>query len=553
MWLAPLTSDRAASEDSAATLRRTVASRPEALAPDPDLLLRAYGGLTLPRSGTDTGPFHTVPLLLTALLNVPPAQSSAARGAILDALADLLSGWSRPSDADGEQPEPASSPPSQFVTPPSYMPGDAYCAANKRKRPSTPGESDPHGTQSSASPSLKKGKTTIMKRTPQPNLAQSRLTSSGGTLALHGTGAAVDPPAAPLSTEVDPPNAPTGMAAVTPVVQKIQSEALSADFFRNLIGENTKTVTAKIDAMSADIRTLTRSVAANSSEIGKNTEELKKQAEIIVHQKSALDELSVRVATLESQGNAGRPPPPDQLPRKSPEYLRARRSVRIWPIDGSSEDSLWRGTGDFIHSALGISEEDVGQDDIESVTAVPNPKFRIGNVREEAIVTFFSHVKRDAIMSGAVNLATHIDAAGQPTAGIRLELPPELMDTFRLLSRFGTRLRARHGDGTKRHVKFDDMEASLYMNIKLPGDESWSRVSPQTAKADLDKATRTESADILRRIAAPAAPTSGPRGRLAAPTGNTTSTVQRPSNITGRGADGVRVRAWTPRDTDSRH
>ena len=81
-------------------------------------------------------------------------------------------------------------------------------------------------------------------------------------------------------------------------------------------------------------------------------------------------------------------------------------------------------------------------------------------------------------MSGAVNIAMHIDAAGQPTAGIRLELLPELMDTFRLLSRFGTRLRARHGEGTKRHVKFDDMEATLYMNIKLPGDESWSRSSP---------------------------------------------------------------------------
>ena len=350
-----------------------------------------------------------------------------------------------------------------------------------------------------------------------------------------------------------PLNGPHGMAAVTPVVQKNQSETLSADFFRNLIGENTKTVTAKIDAMTADIRTLTRSVAVNSGEIGKNTEELKRQAELIEHQKSALDELSARVANLEGNGTAGRPSPPDQLPRKSPEYLRARRSVRIWPIDGSSEDSLWRGTGDFIHSALRISEDDVGQDDIESVTAVPNPRIRIGNVRDEAVVTFFSHVKRDSIMSGAVNLATHIDAAGQPTAGIRLELPPELTDTFRLLSRFGTRLRARHGDGTKRHVKFDDMEASLFMNIKLPGDESWSRVSPHTAKADLHKATRSESADILRRIAVPAATTSGPFGRLAAPIGGTLSTVQRPTNTANQTAGGVRVRAWAPRDAEARH
>lgn len=67
--------------------------------------------------------------------------------------------------------------------------------------------------------------------------------------------------------------------------------------------------------------------------------------------------------------------------------------------------------------------------------------------------------------SSAAKLAACIDGAGHPTAGIRLEIPDELMDTFRLLSRFGTRLRARHGEGTKRHIKFDDQEAGLYMNI----------------------------------------------------------------------------------------
>ena len=350
------------------------------------------------------------------------------------------------------------------------MPEDPACAANKRKRPVSPEEEGPLQTQSSASPSLKKGITLNMKRTPQPNLAQSRLTSSGGTLRLHNAGG--DSQAAAQLMDTGPPHVTLGAVPVATGVQQNTTETLSADFFRKLIGENTKTVTEKIDAMTADIRTLTQSVAANSGEIGKNTDELKRQAEVIEHQRSALDELSARVATLETGGAISRAPSPHHLPRKSQDYLSAQRSVRIWPIDGSSDSSLWRGTGDFIHGALGIAEEDVLQEDIESVTAVPNPRVRVGNVRDEAIVTFYSHVKRDAIMSGAVNLATHVDTAGQPTAGLRLELPPELMDTFRLLSQFGTRLRARHGEGTKRHVKFDDMEASLYMNIKLPGDES---------------------------------------------------------------------------------
>ena len=237
------------------------------------------------------------------------------------------------------------------------MPEDSASAANKRKRLVTPDEDGPSKTQSSASPSLKKGKTFNMKRTPQPNLAQSRLTSSGGTLGLHNAG--VDPQAAAQLMDTAPPHVPSGTVAVTTGSQQSTTEALSADFFGKLIGENTKTVTEKIDVMTADIRTLTRSVATNSGEILKNTEELKRQAEVIKHQRPALDELSARVATLKTGGAISRPASPHHLPRKSLEYLRARSSVRIWPIDGSSDSSLWKGTGDFIHLALGISEDDV--------------------------------------------------------------------------------------------------------------------------------------------------------------------------------------------------
>ena len=88
-------------------------------------------------------------------------------------------------------------------------------------------------------------------------------------------------------------------------------------------------------------------------------------------------------------------------------------------------------------------------------------------------------------MLSSTNLATCTDHEGKPTAGIRLEIPDELADSFCLLSRFGTRLRARHGPGTKRHIKFDDYSGSLYSNVKLPGDESWTRVTVPMASDDL--------------------------------------------------------------------
>ena len=119
------------------------------------------------------------------------------------------------------------------------------------------------------------------------------------------------------------------------------------------------------------------------------------------------------------------------------------------------------------------------------------------------------------VMASSVNLASCVDETGKPTAGTRLELPAELMDTFRLLARFGTRLRARHGEGTRRHIKFDDYAGLLYTNIKLPGDSAWTRVTPDMAKEDLEASMKEENAANQRRLATKLVP--GPRERLRRP------------------------------------
>lgn len=105
------------------------------------------------------------------------------------------------------------------------------------------------------------------------------------------------------------------------------------------------------------------------------------------------------------------------------------------------------------------------------------------------------------MFANATNLSDSGDGEGRPTAGIRLEIPSELEDTFRLLARFGTRLRARHGEGTKRHIKFDDFAGSLYSNVKLPGDLSWTRVTPAMAQEDLEASLREESSRHKKRLA----------------------------------------------------
>ena len=390
-----------------------------------------------------------------------------------------------------------------------------------------------------ASPELKKGKEDRMKRTPQPNLAQSKLSATGGTLTIqNGTTAsgcsastvpAKTPAAAPQLMELGEDGIPHPIRMT--LVAGMGTEPLTADFFINLIGENTRKITERIDKMADDLCSLTRTVEDNSGAVASNSAKLQRQAAIIEEQRSMLSDLGNRVGMREGARGGGREIEgmSNAVTRsKSSGYVKARRSVRLWPVNQESVATMWEGVGQFIGNALGIPDTEVSMEDIESVTALPDSRLVTGNVCPEVLVTFHETRKRDTVTSSAARLATCIDGAGRPTEGIRLEIPDELMDTFRLLARFGTRLRAKHGEGTKGHIKFDDHEAGLYMNIKLPGDETWSRVTPLMAKADMDWDARVEATRVLRRIAAKGA-VSGPRERLAIPT-TTTPTRERATN-----------------------
>ena len=116
-----------------------------------------------------------------------------------------------------------------------------------------------------------------------------------------------------------------------------------------------------------------------------------------------------------------------------------------------------------------MAPESVGQNDVEEVKRVEEHRSP-ENIKDEVIITFKDKKIWDLAMISSVNLTDCVDGAGKPTASTRLKIRPELKDTFRLLSRFGTRLRARHGKRTKRNIMFDDYSRSLYANIKLPGE-----------------------------------------------------------------------------------
>ena len=384
-----------------------------------------------------------------------------------------------------------------------------------------------------------------MRRTPQPNFTQSKLTSmfttqspgdrlpEGSTLADAN---AMDTSAPQSSTVIHPglgTGMPSGRAVGLETVEKqlitpanIGQTPLTTEFFLKTLQMNTEHI---IKSFSKNIDDLSKKVEANTMMVAEQGKSVLRNEKKINEHGRDLSRIMGRLDALES-GKLRTSEAAPRVASLSQEYQAARRSICLWPLAGSNENEIWENAGEFIHGPLGVSKNDVGPDNLESVARVISPS--AGDmVRDEVLVVLKDKRTRDMLMASSVNLSSRVDPAGKPSAGTRVEIPAELRDTFGLLNRFGARLRARHGPGTKRHIKFDDYCGSLYANVKLPGDLTWTKVSPAMAKADLAASIREEEDRNQKRFASKLVP--GPRERLARPiaVAPPTNTAQPPSSL----------------------
>ena len=377
----------------------------------------------------------------------------------------------------------------------------AVCPRRDRKRKTfTVGEDDLGAIgellreeRLSASPSLKK------RRDSGPGREEERVGQELPTIMNTG-----NTPLGPARLNVPTTGAPSALA------QAPASGALTIEYFTaymESINKKNEANAAGLAALTAVVKTNTESIQMLGEERGAKEKEVQNELEII---KRRLDTLEggVPAAAAPALPRSGGPAAFD------PQYDAARRSLRFWPVRGATPNDLWSGVDYFIHDLLKLSGADISEEDVEAVTRVQGVQ---ATVPDEVLVKFASMRVRDLVIGRSAELSSSIGADGKPTAGIRLEVPPSLMDTFRILSRFGRRLRARHGDGTKRHVKFDDHERTLFCNIKLPGDEAWTKVTAEMAKRDLEDSLRHENNTIQRRIAMPLSSIPGPRARLTRP------------------------------------
>jgi len=185
-------------------------------------------------------------------------------------------------------------------------------------------------------------------------------------------------------------------------------------------------------------------------------------------------------------------------------YATSRRSLRIWPIEGSSESEIVANTIRFVFEVLKVSEEDFNGESICQARRVRTA--RNSSIRSEVLVIFDEKYTRDRVASHGKNLKDYKDNENKPTAGLRLDYPAFLGPVFRDLEWFGAFLREKHGLGTQRSIKFDEANTSLYMDVRVPSQDGWMRVSPHMARlekeenqAEADKRTRRRLKPPLRK------------------------------------------------------
>ena len=97
---------------------------------------------------------------------------------------------------------------------------------------------------------------------------------------------------------------------------------------------------------------------------------------------------------------------------------------------------------------------------------------RRSKITAEVLVVFQTSQQRDAVQSYAFNLATHNGGAG-----MRMDIPDFLRGLFRQFETHAINLKNKYGS-VKRAIKFDDLENSLYMDVKLE-DSDWHRITAQ--------------------------------------------------------------------------
>ena len=138
---------------------------------------------------------------------------------------------------------------------------------------------------------------------------------------------------------------------------------------------------------------------------------------------------------------------------------------------------------DFLRTKLKPGEDfisELGDLEITRLKDKPSKPDSKNKIVSEALVTFPNKEVRDIVRGSARNLA------GDPRAGIRLEIPAHLQKNFQALETVSYGLRKKY-PGLRRNLKFNDAEMDVVLDSRLPLCENWRRIRPDQALLSIPK------------------------------------------------------------------
>ena len=156
----------------------------------------------------------------------------------------------------------------------------------------------------------------------------------------------------------------------------------------------------------------------------------------------------------------------DHEDRRADKYNRCRRSLRIWPVDGKTDQEVNFETWRFIRNKLRVPDEELHGKQIERIRRIRSAKK--AKIQFEVSILFEDIYTRDRVSSFAKNLAGFTNQDGSPSAGLHIEYPDFLGYTFRCLDWYGKDLKLRYGLDFRRNIRFDDDKQNLCMDVRFP-------------------------------------------------------------------------------------
>ena len=158
-----------------------------------------------------------------------------------------------------------------------------------------------------------------------------------------------------------------------------------------------------------------------------------------------------------------------RLEARMASYMRARRTIRIWPVERQATESMENAVRKFFINSLKVPidlDKDVPLDLVKPATQGPARS----KIKNEFIVSFADSEGRDSIFSYASGLAT-----APEDHGIRPFIPEHLKGSQRILQEYAFAARQPYGK-VKWNIKFYDRNNDLMVDIKFPTGSTWHNI-----------------------------------------------------------------------------